>query len=140
MNYTKTGIARAGLELVLAVFAVMFAGCAGSPPASSSSNTQTAEINREMVPQPNDIETLVAPAEFDNSAEFTKANFDRIKNGMSLSDVENIILGSGIPVSSETVKGKLNEVYSWNSADSTKSIEVKFIESKVVSKSQKGLR
>jgi hypothetical protein len=137
MNYTKAGITRIGWGLVLAVVAGIFAGCAGSP---ANGNGQTAEINREMVPQPNDIETLVAPAEFDNSNEFTKVNFDQIKNGMSLSDVENIILGSGIPVSSEMVKGKLNEVYIWKSSDSTKSIEVKFIESKVVSKSQKGLK
>lgn len=118
-----------GLFLIIGI---LFSGC------SKSSNT--AEINRDMVPQPLDTETLVAPEEIENTTQISRENFEKIKKGMSLMEVELIILGVSRLVSSDEIKGNLTETYRWETADSAKFIEVTLVQNKVVSKNQKGLK
>ncbi len=133
MKYRETGQKRRILGLFF-IAALIFTGC------SAPSSEGNSQFNREMVPQPYDPETLVAPVEIQNDEQLSKENFGKIKNGMKLEEVELIILGNSALISSEVVKGKLNETYRWETPDSARFIEVKFVENKVVSKSQKGLK
>jgi hypothetical protein len=93
-----------------------------------------------MVPQPSDLDTLVAPPEMENTHQISKANFDKIKKGMTLQQVELIILGNSKQISSATENGKQIDTYRWETADSARYIQVRFSNDKVVDKSQKGLK
>ncbi len=122
--------------LALIFFAALFLiGCSKPEPENS------APINRDMVEAPVDPETLVAPVELENTAEqINKENFDKIKNGMSLWDVEILIAGKNRKVTSKNQAGVLKETYRWETEDGTRYIEVSFDDEKVVGKSQKGLK
>ena len=134
-NKKKPGKTRKilGLSLTIAVF---FTACSNS---SSHDNSQNSQINRDMVPPPIDLEDLVVPVEVEDTNQVTLESFDKIKNGMSLEEVESIILGNSTLISSKTVNGKLNETYRWEVLDPPAYIEVRLVQNKVVAKSQKGL-
>lgn len=90
-----------------------------------------------MVPQPID---LVVPVEVENTYQISKENFDKIKKGRSLAEVESIIAGTNQLISTKNVNGKVLETYRWETADSAKYIEVTFENNKVMEKKQKGLK
>lgn len=120
-----------GLILIIVVF---FIGCSNS---SSDTNSKSSEINKDMVPQPID---LVVPVEVENTYQISKENFDKIKKGRSLAEVESIIAGTNQLISTKNVNGKVLETYRWETADSAKYIEVTFENNKVMEKKQKGLK
>lgn len=90
-----------------------------------------------MVPQPID---LVVPVEVENTYQISKENFDKIKKGRSLAEVESIIAGTNQLISTKNVNGKVLETYRWETTDSAKYIEVTFENNKVMEKKQKGLK
>lgn len=122
--------------LALILFAAIF-----TDSCSKNVSESGTPINREMVQAPVDPETLVKPVvDTENTAEqINKENFDKIKNGMTLLDVEIIIAGTSRKVTSKTENNKKNETYRWETSDRAKYIEVSFVDEKVIGKSQKGL-
>jgi len=109
-------------------------GCSGS----SSNNS---EINQNTVPPPKDLQTLVPPPPVVNDEQINKKNFDEIKNGMSLFEVEVLIAGNNELVSSKmSEKGEKVETYRWETPDSSRFIEVTFQADKVIDKKSKGLK
>lgn len=114
--------------------AMLFAGCSQQSPENSP------PINRDMVAAPVDPETLVKPVEIENTTQLSLENFNRIKNGMSLLDVEILIAGKSRKVTSKTENNKKKETYRWETKDGSKYIEVSFEDEKVVGKNQKGLK
>lgn len=132
MRNTKRQM-RKNLGLIL-IIVVFFIGCSNS---SSDTNSKSSEINKDMVPQPID---LVVPVEVENTYQISKENFDKIKKGRSLAEVESIIAGTNQLISTKNVNGKVLETYRWETADSAKYIEVTFENNKVMEKKQKGLK
>ncbi len=117
------------------IICLIFTGCSNSSP---DANSNKAEINREMVPQP--VE-LVEPPRAENTDEnINKENFDKIKKGMAQFDVELLIAGDSKIMPNENVGGKSTETMRWETADSSKYIEVTFENNKVTDKKQKGLK
>ena len=116
-----------GLILIVATVCAVWA----------SGMSDASEIDRDMVPQPYDIEDLVAPVGIDEAV--TKENFDKIKNGMSREAVESLFQKPSAIVLINPPKDKSIETYNWDSDDLTKYIEVTFKKNKVVAKNQKGL-
>ena len=73
------------------------------------------------------------------SAKVSKSNFDKIKDGMTTAQVENI-LGKGEKASAGVSVGGVSltgDAYQWKDGD--KVINVVFKDGKVVGKTQKGL-
>ncbi len=114
----------------LLIFVVLIAGCSGS----SSTNQQIPAS--DDVPPP---DTLVAPIPPENAENISKENFDKIKDGMSLSEVEMIIAGTNELVSTEQIDDKKIEKYKWETVDSTRAIEVTFENDKVIAKKDTNL-
>lgn len=74
------------------------------------------------------------------NVELTKANYDKIKNGMSLSDVEEIFGGPGDAVTDQSGDGdQSSSVYKWSGSEYA-FVVVGFINGKVIYKSQNGVK
>jgi PBP1b-binding outer membrane lipoprotein LpoB len=135
MNIEQTIPMRKFLGLILIIF-VFFIGCSNSP---SDANSNNSEINKDMVPQPIDVDDLVTPVPLENTDNINKKNFDKIKKGMSQTEVENLIAGLDRRISYANVNGKYIETTRWETADSAKYIEVTYENNKVIDKKEKGL-
>jgi PBP1b-binding outer membrane lipoprotein LpoB len=121
-----------GLIFIICLF---FTGCSNS---SSDANSNNSEINRDLVPPPID---LVEPVRIENTDDnINKDNFDKIKIGMSQTDVEILIAGDSKIMSNKNANGKYTETTRWETANSAKYIEVSFENNQVVSKKEKGLK
>ena len=122
--------------LALIVFAaVLFVGCA------NQTNQNVAPVNRDLVKPPVDPKDFPEVPEVKNTTEqINKENFDKIKNGMTLFEVEVLIAGDEKKVTSVEKDGVLKETYRWELEDGSKYIEVLFEDEKVVGKNQKGLK
>ncbi len=132
----KSMIRPVKLTALLLFAALLLIGC------SKNTSENSAPINREMVKAPVDSNDLVAPVPpVKNTVEqINRENFDKIKNGMSLFEVEVLIAGDEQKVTSVEKGGILKETYRWELEDGSKYIEVSFDDEKVVGKNQKGLK
>ncbi len=71
-------------------------------------------------------------------AGMTLANFDRLHEGMSVSDVGAILGGSGKEESRSEISGHSSALYTWSNGDAT--VSAIFHDGQLASKSQFGLR
>lgn len=69
----------------------------------------------------------------------TKANFDKINEGMSYDEVTKIFSDKGMQTSTMKVNERETVIFKWSNDDFSRYIDVEFEKEKVVSKKQKGL-
>ena len=72
-------------------------------------------------------------------ADISKAKYDKIKNGMSLSEVQDVVGSKGEETSSSSIGSSSYKSYRWK-GDKFSFISVRFKDDKVQSKSQYGLK
>ena len=134
--------------------AAAFIGCASEKPAATRNDstpgktsdvTQTPEIKTEssrIEPLENhDSEEpeVYRPARETDSKIVTKANFDRIKIGMSYRQAVEIFGDEGMQTSTMKVNNRETTIFKWTVADFSKYIDLHFENDKVIEKKQKGL-
>jgi hypothetical protein len=112
----------------------------------TNKNTQTPAMPAERRAETddrrnrNDIDIEEAPVSEDDGKVVSKANFDKITNGMSYQQVVKALGGDkGMLVSTMNLNGRETQTYKWSNADYSKYIDVIFEKEKVVEKKQKGL-
>ena len=81
-----------------------------------------------------------APAPIKSAADVTKASFNKIKNGMTLEEVEKLLGEKGMLVSTMDVNGRKTQIYKWSNDNFTSYIDVTIENGKVVEKKDKGLK
>lgn len=140
LNKTQQMIQNRKFFVFILLLAVFIAGCSNSPSNANSRGANSSEINKNMVPEPIDEKSLVAPVPPENDVNISKENFNKIKNGMSFFEVDMQIAGTYKKITSKTVNGKKTETYLWETNDAAKSIEVTFENEKVIGKKEKGLK
>lgn len=120
--------------VLIVLLAAFLVGC------SNSANENIAPVNRDLVQPPVDLSEIKIPRIENTDEQLNKKNFDQIKNGMELIEVEKIILGDVKKTNSVEKDGVLKETYRWENKDGSKYIEVMVEDDKVVGKNQKGLK
>ncbi len=75
-----------------------------------------------------------------SGGKITKANFEKIEQGMTLPEVEKILGGEGLKVGTNIVNGRTTEIYKWTEDDFASYIDVVVEKEKVVEKREKGLK
>jgi hypothetical protein len=79
------------------------------------------------------------PARNPTSKTVTKANFDRIKIGMSYREAVEIFGDEGMQTSTMKVNDRETTIFKWTVPDFSKYIDLHFENDKVIEKKQKGL-
>jgi hypothetical protein len=119
----------------------------------AAETNQTTEVSKN-VPRPTDDDLREmdywhemyydrhedARGDKDESKAVSKADFEKIKNGMTYNEVVKALGDEGMRVSTMKVNGRETEIYKWSNRDFSKYIDVTFEKEKVVEKSQKGLK
>lgn len=148
--------------LVLIAIVGLFSGCRLLNQTSVNSNKQVNSSNTNkpvetpttppMVEPAKKVEPSNTPVTETNSNSTTEnkspkgslgdkinqANFDRIKEGMSLEEVAKIFADQGMKISDMTINGRHSEMYMWSTDDMKKKIKVTFEKDKVVEKEKDG--
>ena len=146
------------MALILFISAGIFFGCSGKTETAVESNrkensNQAANANLTSYfppPTPENVKTPMNAAENPKTNEsgggssrstsaISKANFEKIKEGMTLQEVEKILGGEGLNVATKIVNGRQTETFKWTSDNFTTYIDVVFEKNKMVEKKEKGL-
>jgi Domain of Unknown Function with PDB structure (DUF3862) len=142
--------------LVLFLSAAAFVGCASEEPATSRSDStpgKTSDVAVAKTPENKTESSRLEPLENHDSEEpevyrparetdskmVTKANFDRIKIGMSYSETVKIFGEEGMQTSTMKVNNRETTIFKWTMPDFSKYIDLHFENDKVIEKKQKGL-
>lgn len=126
------------LNLVLAVLFLAILGC--SCPKLSELAKKNENVPPPPVATPNSPQSQSTPAKPSvPSGELTLDKYDQIKTNMPRSDVETLLGGPGVQVSSSTGGGVTFEVRKWQTSD-YKTIIITFKNDKVMTKTQVGLK
>lgn len=142
--------------LVLIVIVGLFSGCSllnqssvnANKPVNSGNTNKPVETptTPPMVEPSEKAEPSNTPVSVTNSNtssnsnskkgslgdKINQANFDKIKEGMSLEDVAKIFADQGMKISDMTVNGRHTEMYMWSTDNMKKKIKVTFEKDKVV--------
>jgi hypothetical protein len=148
----RSGNMRASL-LILVVAA--FIGCASQKNVVTRNDStrrgaaDVASRTPEIKIEPRRLESLenhdsedpehYKPARSAASETITKANFDRIKTGMSYREAVEIFGGEGMQTSTMKTGDRETIIFKWTVPDFSKYIDIHFENDKVIEKKQKGL-
>lgn len=141
--------------LFLILVASWFSGCAsqknvGAQNDSTANNaSRAASRTPEIKVEPRHVESLenhdsedpehYKPAHHPASKTVTKANFDRIKIGMSYRQAVEIFGDEGMQTSTMKTGDRETTVFKWTLPDFSQYIDLYFENDKVIEKKQKGL-
>lgn len=154
INFIRASKKGYFIGLILSTLAAISAGCVmkaetikkPEPPAPKreAATTQTPgyRMNRDPYEE-RDFEgdmDYPAPAPTVVSRKITKADFYKIKTGMTLEEVENFLGDKGMLVSTMDVNGRKTRIYKWSSDNFTSYLDVTIENGKVVEKKEKGLK
>ena len=137
------------LSLLFVGFMLLGVVLACQAPNSQNGSTNTAvQTNTASVVSSNAPAAKTSPAantampnQPNATAGVTKANFDKIKNGMKYDDVVKILGKEGELVSESEVGGFKTVMYSWNGDEGWgANMNAMFQNGKLISKSQFGLK
>lgn len=104
---------------------------------SSAAENNDAEASTKE--EASSEEEVSSEAEESEAATITKAEYDKIKNGMSYDDVVKIVGGEGESLSDSEIAGIKTAVYMWYGDDQISNANIMIQNGKVVSKAQFGL-
>ena len=107
-------------------------------PDPTISPTEKKEVNKKTETLSESNKTPDTPPTGNLDDKINQANFDKIREGMSLEDVGKIFIDSGFKISDMTIHGKHSEMYMWSTQDFKKKIRVTFEKEKVVEKEKDG--
>ena len=142
-----------GLVLLWAAFGL--SACSGASPSSANSgngaNTAATPAAKPSVAaeKPKEIvepeEKMVEPSrpvgtDSKSASAITKANYEKIREGMTLAEVEKILGDEGLKVGTNTINGRTTEIYKWTDDNFTSYIDVIFEKDNVVEKREKNLK
>jgi hypothetical protein len=145
---TRSNIALYGTIMLLAA---IYCGCASTaePPAQTNANRAENRTVAVKSPEPSRTPVEAVPPVSGPDAEtapnsvaggsLSRANYEKIKEGMTLGEVEKILGGEGLKVSTMTVNGRETEIYKWTNDNFKSYIDVVFEKNKVVEKKEKGI-
>ena len=141
--------------LVLILVASAFVGCTSQKNVAATQTASTPNSAANIAVRTTDAESSklepierpffeepenVRPArDADSSKIVTKANFDRIKIGMSYKEAVVIFGDKGIQTSTMKVNNRETTIFKWTVPDFSKYIDLHFENDKVIKKKQKGL-
>ena len=126
------------LNLALTVLFLAVLGCS-CPKLSELTKAQNSAAPTPAA-TPNSPQSQSTPAKPSvPSGELTLDKYDQIKTNMPRSDVESLLGGPGVQVSSSTGGGVTFEVHKWQNSD-YKTIIITFRNDKVMTKTQVGLK
>lgn len=137
------------------ILAAAFIACASQKNVVTQKDSTASEASRvasrtpEIKTEPRSLELLenhdsedpehYKPAHNQTSKIVTKANFDRIKIGMSYREAVEIFGDEGMQTSTMKVKDRETTISKWTVPDFSKYIDLHFENDKVIEKKQKGL-
>jgi hypothetical protein len=141
---------------LLILVAAAFTGCASQKNAvtrNDSTHGGASDVAASRTPglkiEPKRLESLenydsedpehYKPARGAASETITKANFDRIKTGMSYREAVEIFGGEGMQTSTMKTGDRETIIFKWTVPDFSKYIDIHFENDKVIEKKQKGL-
>jgi hypothetical protein len=106
-------------------------------PTPKVETTANAE-NKEVTDKETKTENPVYKTSRSLNEMITKANFEKIENGMTLDEVGKIFRDKGMLVSDATINGRHTLTYMWATDDMKKRIRVTFEKDKVIEKAIDG--
>lgn len=101
-----------------------------TPKMETNINTE----NKDTTIKETKTENSVSKTSESLNEKITKANFEKIENGMTLDEVGKIFNDKGMLVSDATINGRHTLTYMWATDDMKKRIRVTFEKDKVVEK------
>jgi hypothetical protein len=158
INFIRTSKKGHILGLFLLVLAGILAGCSAmaETPRQSERTVQQREVVRAAqtpdddlrmrrnpyseAPQDGDWEYPTTAPQKTASINLTKAAFNKIKAGMTLTEVEKMMGEKGMLVSTMDVNGRQTQIYKWSNEDFSRYIDVTIEKNLVVEKKDKGLK
>jgi hypothetical protein len=155
INFIRTSTKGHILGLFLLTIAVISAGCSSKaeatkgvqPPVQKrevAAPTPTPETTPNhnpsaVMPQDGDPEFPATPMQT-SSVQLSKTDFEKIKVGMDLVEVQELMGDKGMLVSTMDVNGKKTQIYKWSNDNFTSYIDVTIEKNKVIEKKDKGLK
>jgi hypothetical protein len=155
INFIRAGKKGHILALLLLAVGGISAGCttraetikkdAPPPPKKEvTATTQTPSYGMNDDPysgrQLDEDFEYSTPAPQKSSAKLTKTNFEKIRVGMTLGEVEKLLGDEGMLVSTMDVNGRKTQIYKWSNDNFTSYIDVTIENGKVAEKKGKGLK
>ena len=140
--------------IFLTAIALISAGCAANGETVKKNEPPAQKKEAEPIGKPSEVkpERIEMTSNKENetdspksapqktSERLTKANFDKIKIGDSLEDVEKMMGDKGLLVSTMDVNGRKMQIYKWANDNFSSYIDVTIENGKVIEKKDKALK
>jgi len=155
INFIRTSKKGYIAGLFLTAIAGISAGCAARAETSKSTPPPPKKEVSAAAPTPDDVRALrdpysemptdgdmeySTPAPGKSTTNLTKTVSGKIKIGMTLAEVEEIMNEKGMLVSTMEVNGRKTQIYKWSNDNFSSYIDVTVENGKIVGKTEKGLK